>query len=74
MPQAENSWAFAGLIVSAVLLIIAAWSVILIWYSFALLVWPLLLIVRVVGRHQRKEKADQLRHREMIEAVSNGKL
>jgi len=66
---AENPWARAGIIAGVVVLIASAWTVIICWYMVALFFWPFLLVVRLVGRHQRKERADQLRHREMLEAL-----
>lgn len=71
--ETENPWVRAGIVAGVVVLIAAAWTAILCWYTVALLFWPLLLIVRMLGRHERKEGADRLRHRELLEAMAAGK-
>jgi len=51
----------------AILLIVAAWMVVASWYSmvFALFGW-LVIPYRLVRRSNRKHKAQQLQHRELI--------
>ena len=57
--------------VSLVLLLIAVWwAAVAVWYAFIYTLWLLpTVIFRSFRRHSRKEKADKLRHAEMMEAL-----
>ena len=55
-----TAWALAAV------LIVMVWMFVLTWY----LMWGLWLVpYRILRRGQRKQKAEQLRHREMIERL-----
>ena len=50
-----------------VMAILMAWVMVIVWYAFfGVLVIPF----RLIRRGQRKEKLAKLRHREMLEAIS----
>jgi hypothetical protein len=52
-----------------VVLIVMVWMFVLTWY----LMWGLWLVpYRILRRGQRKQKAEQRRHREMIERLDGG--
>lgn len=54
----------------ALLLITVVWVIVLCWYLvFGILVIP----YRLIRRGSRKNKRDQLRHREMLEAIQKNK-
>ena len=62
----KSPWWHGTLIVLAVLLIALAWVVILAWYVlFGLLLVP----YRLIRRGQRKQKRDELRHRETLSVL-----
>lgn len=61
--------ALIGLTLGAIVLIAAAWSVVLAWYSiFGILLVP----YRLVRRGERKEIRDRLRHQEMLSTMAAG--
>lgn len=62
-----NPWWHSTLIALAVVLIAVAWVVVLAWYVlFGLFLLP----YRIVRRGQRKQKRDELRHRELLASLS----
>jgi Flp pilus assembly protein TadB len=66
--QTENNIARAVLIFLALLLILFVWMAVIVWYVvFGLLLVP----YRLTRRGQRKRKMENLRHRELLEAVHN---
>jgi hypothetical protein len=49
-----------------IVLIVTVWMFVLVWYT----TWGLWLVpYRIIRRGQRKQKVDQLRHREIIERL-----
>lgn len=62
---AQETWAVIAMGALAVVLIAAAWAMILCWYLFfGLLVVP----YRLIRRGQRKRKLEEARHRELLAA------
>jgi uncharacterized membrane-anchored protein len=54
------------LVVSAVIVIAAAWTLVLAWY----VMWGIVLVpYRLIRRGQRKRRRDELQHRETLAAI-----
>lgn len=63
--------ALTALTTLAILLILVAWLVVSVWYLVAYTVMILPTVVwRFHRRNVRKNKAEQLRHREMLESIA----
>lgn len=59
-------WPLAGMATLALVAIVVAWAVVLIWY----VTWGLLLVpYRLIRRGSRKRHQMELRHRELIAAI-----
>ena len=64
----DNQAARYSLMVLAVVLIVIAWSFVLVWYC----TWGLLLVpYRMIRRGSRKDKVRALQHREQLQALAN---
>lgn len=71
LTENENPWLrWLLLIPLAIGLILAAWTFVLVWYiCFGILLVP----YRLIRRSSRKKKRDDLRHRELMNALEKGK-
>jgi len=68
-----NPLARAGIYFGVILLIAAAWVVLVFWYCLLLLhfLWLILLVIlyRLIRRGQRKRHVQELRHRELLTTI-----
>jgi uncharacterized membrane-anchored protein len=64
----HRGWTIAGITACAVVLIVAAWLLVVIWY----LVWTVWLVpYRLIRRGARKRRREALMHREQLQAIES---
>lgn len=68
--RSDNQWVqWLVLIPVAIVLVACAWVIVAVWTLLGLLILPIMLIYRMMRRGARRNKATELRHREMLDAV-----